>query len=382
MPVTRGVQFTFLIGASVPVPVPVAISRAFVAAEITESDEGHSGFQLTFRVGREDASDLRDYDLIKEKLLKPFSRVILVALINTTRQVVIDGIITHHQFMPSNQPGSSRLMVTGEDISVMMDLEEKIVAHPAQADRGVALRIIAGYAQYGIRPEAARAKDDLPALATERVPVQHGTDLSHLQHLAKRRGYVFYVEPGALPGASTAYWGPPDRKGKPQPALSFDMGASTTLEDIRFEYNALAASTTSGYLQDSKTAKTSTIRAPRSMRRPALAKRPALKAQSQVRQALPTPIAGLTSAQARAIAQGLTDRSTDQVVTAEGELSVSRYGQLLRARHLVGLRGCGDSYDGLYYVKKVTHLIRLGKYRQQFTLTREGLGSTLPTLTI
>lgn len=377
MPLSSGLQFTLLMGATVPRPVPIEISRAFVAAEVTQSDQGRSGFQLTFRAGRQDASDLRDYDLITEWLLKPFSRVILVAIINTKPEVVIDGVITHHQFMPSNQPGSSRLTVTGEDISVMMDLEEKIVAYPAQAERGIAIKIIAGYAKYGFIPKAVRPKNDLPAPSTERIPVQHGTDLSHLQHLAERRGYVFYVEHGPAPGSNTAYWGPPNRKDAPQPALSFDMGTNTNVEDIRFEYNALAASTTSGHLQDSQTARVSDISALRSTRTPALVKRPALKAQSRVRQVLPVPIAGLNQAQARAIAQGMTDRASDQVVTAKGELRVTRYGQLLRARRLVGLRGCGDSYDGLYYVKKVSHFIRLGEYRQQFTLTREGLGSTL-----
>jgi len=43
----------------------------------------------------------------------------------------------------------------------------------------------------------------------------------------------------------------------------------------------------------------------------------------------------------------------------------------------VGLRGVGLSYDGLYYVQKVTHTIRAGDYKQKFSLTREGLGSTI-----
>ena len=41
-------------------------------------------------------------------------------------------------------------------------------------------------------------------------------------------------------------------------------------------------------------------------------------------------------------------------------------------------RGAGFSYDGDYYVKSVTHSIRLGEYKQRFTLTREGIGATVP----
>jgi len=44
----------------------------------------------------------------------------------------------------------------------------------------------------------------------------------------------------------------------------------------------------------------------------------------------------------------------------------------------VGVRGVGSTYDGLYYVQSVTHRIRPGSYKQSFTLTREGVGSTVP----
>ena len=65
-------------------------------------------------------------------------------------------------------------------------------------------------------------------------------------------------------------------------------------------------------------------------------------------------------------------------VTAEGSLDVTRYGGVLKARELVGVRGAGPAFDGLYYVKSVTHKIKRGEYKQSFTLTRNGLVSTVP----
>jgi hypothetical protein len=47
---------------------------------------------------------------------------------------------------------------------------------------------------------------------------------------------------------------------------------------------------------------------------------------------------------------------------------------------LVALRGAGYGHDGLYYVGSVVHQLSRESYRQQFTLTREGLGSTLPVV--
>ena len=45
--------------------------------------------------------------------------------------------------------------------------------------------------------------------------------------------------------------------------------------------------------------------------------------------------------------------------------------------NMVAVRGIGYSYNGIYYVQKVKHTISRGVYTQDFTLTREGLGSTI-----
>ena len=82
--------------------------------------------------------------------------------------------------------------------------------------------------------------------------------------------------------------------------------------------------------------------------------------------------------QAFSRAQGKTDSSVDNVATASGELDVLRYGSILWPRSLVGLRGAGYSYDGFWYVKRVTHKIKKGEYKQSFTLSREGMGSLTP----
>ena len=70
-----------------------------------------------------------------------------------------------------------------------------------------------------------------------------------------------------------------------------------------------------------------------------------------------------------------------EVVSCEGSLDVTRYGTVLKARQLVGVRGAGTAFDGLYYVKRVTHKIKRGEYKQSFTLTRNGLASTVSTVT-
>lgn len=81
------------------------------------------------------------------------------------------------------------------------------------------------------------------------------------------------------------------------------------------------------------------------------------------------------------IMQGLAAASEYcEAVTCHGSLDVTRYGGVLKARELVGVRGVGTAFDGLYYVKSVTHKIKRGEYKQDFTLSRNGLVSTVPTV--
>jgi len=293
-------------------------------------------------------------------------------------QVLMDGMITDQQFSPSNQPGESTLTVTGEDVSVMMDLEEKSVEHPAQPEAIIALKLIASYAQYGLIPLVIPPPSiDMP-LPIERIPVQQSTDLGYLQEMAGRFGHVFYVTPGPAPFTNTAYWGPPVRVGVPQKAISVNLGPGTNAEIRNVRYDSLAPTFVQGQVQDRRLNQTVPVRTFASTRLP-LVSQPAWATQSKTR-TRQFRQSGLDTMQAFSRAQAETDASTDQVVEVTGELDASRYESLLRPRGLVGVRGAGYSYDGFYYVKSVTHNIRKGEYQQNFTLTREGLGAISPVV--
>ncbi|HEY4084754.1 MAG TPA: hypothetical protein VGM43_02395, partial [Bryobacteraceae bacterium] len=71
---------------------------------------------------------------------------------------------------------------------------------------------------------------------------------------------------------------------------------------------------------------------------------------------------------------------TSDAITATGTLNVLRYGQVLNAFQTVGVRGAGLAYDGLYYVRTVSHSIKRGEYKQSFTLSRDGLVSQTPVV--
>jgi hypothetical protein len=113
--------------------------------------------------------------------------------------------------------------------------------------------------------------------------------------------------------------------------------------------------------------------------RPPLASQPTWLVNQDVVRRKQLRETGVTAVQAFARAQGITDETSDSVFV-DGELDTARYDGILQPRALVGLRGVGYSYDGLYYVKSVTHRIERGRYHQHFSLTREGIGSTTPAV--
>lgn len=372
-----GTTLTLWIGPSVPVPPPPAFIEALGEVEVTTSDSARSGFRLTFRAGRNDAMPL-DYDLLTGPLLQPCSRVLLMVTFNAVPEVLMDGIITNQQLTPGQQPGTSTLTVIGEDVSVMMDLEERSAEHPAQNEMIIALKIIAGYARYGLIPMVLPPPSvDMP-LPIERIPVQQGTDLQYLQQMASRFAYVFYVTPGPAPLTNTAYWGPPVRVGVPQRALKTNVGPNTNVNTIDFQYDGLAPTRVEGQVQDRRTGQTMPVQTFAATRPPLAAQNALLmQACTRVRQFRQS---GLDVTQAFARAQADTDAAADRTVRASGELDALRYEGLLKPRGLVGLQGAGFSYDGLYYVQQVTHRIREGAYTQNFTLTREGTGSITPVV--
>ncbi len=83
--------------------------------------------------------------------------------------------------------------------------------------------------------------------------------------------------------------------------------------------------------------------------------------------------------QAAAVGLARASESAD-VISGSGQLDVLRYGRPLKARQLVGVRGAGITYDGLYYVKNVTHNIKRGEYKQSFSLSRNALVSMTPAV--
>jgi hypothetical protein len=297
-----------------------------------------------------------------------------------TPHVLIDGIITLHQSSIAGEPGQSTFRVTGEDISSIMGIKETPKPWPNSPSPGVVASIVSQYSQYGIKPlPIPPALMDVPVML-DRTPMQRSTDLEYIHELANASGNVFYIEPDPIPGFTTAYWGPPSLVSVPTAPLNVNMGADTNVVgSISFQNNSVSPTMVRGSIIDRITGAKVPIMTFASTR-PPLSTQPAwLVNQPNVRIKQFKGDGGVSVIQAMSEAQGETDRSV-HVLTGTGELDAARYGSILRARRLVQVRGAGVQHDGLYYVKNVTHKIKRGEYRQSFTITRDGYGSTVPVV--
>ncbi len=364
---------TLLAGPVEALPVPKPLIDALTSVEVTESATGRSGFQLTFTLA--DNSILQTLFLLSSGASIPVLRVILVATFGCLPQVIMDGIILHHEIVPDAMTGSAKLVVTGEDLSSLMDLIDfSGLPYPGMSSDIRVLTILAKYGAFGIVPEVIPVLvPDIP-VPVEQTPSQKQTDLAYIQQLAKEVGYVFYLSPGPLPGMNQAYWGPQVRIGIPQPSLNVNMDSWTNVESLSFRYQPQSSVTPVVYIQDSTTNVPLPIAIP-----------PVTPFNPPLGIVVPTPqrfepltdTAKLTPG--LALMQGIARAvETADVVSGDGTLDVLRYGQILRARSLIGVRGAGPAFDGMHFVESTTHKLKPGEYKQSFVLKRNALISNLP----
>lgn len=378
-----GINLTLSLGSVIPEPAPLEIMRSLVSVDVTQSDDGPCAFQMSFTVDRS-GPFTDDNPLLASGLLNPPKRVIVSVTLGGDDKVLIDGLITHQQLTSGGPSSPTLLTVTGEDVSVMMDIVESSIEYPALPDVAIVLLILAKYTMVGIAPAIIPPVTSFVRIPLEGTWQQTATDRSELKKLAANHGYIFCVRPSPIPLTNIAYWGPPWRIGPVQPALNVDLGPSTNVSQIAFSYDALAPTLVHGLVQDQELETIAPVLTVLSTRVPPLASSPALTANlplvrnslfNKVTQCSPGYQRDVTIIEAYSTAQSITDTSTDDVVTVEGELNTLRYGSLLTAPGLVDVRGAGMSYDGRYMVRSVTHQIRRDQYTQKFKLSREGLGS-------
>lgn len=369
------IQINLLFGPGAPVPAGREMIESLQQATIREDADGASGFELTFQVGRR--SNLLDLLLSTGTGPVPLMRFVVIVTVGGLSTVLIDGLMTNHRLSAGESGSGMTLTVLGKDLTAAMDfIEFTGLPYPALPAEGQVALILLKYAFLGIVPKIIPSPlVDIP-LPVEKIPSHQGTDLAHIRRLAERVGYVFHVEPGPAPGVSAAYWGPEIKAGVPQPSLNVDMDAHTNVDSMSFSFDNERNRLPMITILPKETKVPIPIPVPdvTPLNPPLGALRPVPHGLQMVDGASKeSPVAAAMVALAKAA-------RFSEAVSASGTLDVLRYGAVLRARRLVGVRGAGRQFDGLYYVRGVSHTLARGKFTQSFELSRNGLFSTVPTV--
>ena len=368
---------TLMMGPIIPFRAPAVVMDALESVEVKTAAGSASGFTMTLQC--DSRSTLNRIFIILGAVpttpVAPALRVLIVVTINGTPQPLFDGVLTHVKMQPSLRGAAGTITVTGKDLTRVMDgIDFSGLPFPAMPIEARVALICAKYAPFGILPLVIPTIFlDVP-IPIETIPAQVGTDLNYIKNLARKVGYVFYIEPGPVAGTNVAYFGPEIKVGVPQPALNVDMDGLTNVESIDFSFDPEIGTLPVVFIQNKLT------------RLPIPIPIPNINPLQPPLGLLPTPIANVEFLKdtaklslLKALERGVVRAAESQdAVTASGSLNVLRYGRPLKARQLVGVRGAGMAYDGLYYVKSVNSTLKHGEFKQRFELTRNGLISTVP----
>lgn len=377
----KGIQLSLMIGPVIPMPAPRVVMDALDSVEVRTSAGTVGGFTLTFKFNSK--SELNTIFIIagaqNASPVMPALRVMLIVTLNGTPQPLFDGVMTNVQVQPGGQGESGTVTVTGEDLTKVMDMQDwSGLPFPAMPIEARVALLCAKYAPFGLIPLVIPALfPDVP-IPVDKIPAQQGTDLAYIRQLAEQVGYVFYIEPGPAPGTNIAYFGPEMKVGVPQPALNVDMDAHTNVDNLSFSFDPTKGVLPIVFIQNQMT------------RAPIPIPIPNINPLQPPLGVLSTPLSNITMLKdtarmnpMQAISRGLNEAKKSQdSVTATGNLDVLRYGRPLRARGLVGVRGAGVAYDGLYFVSSVKSTLKRGEFKQSFDLTRNGLISITPRIPV
>ena len=373
---TGGVQLSLYVGP-VPITAPRELVEALVHVKVENgSGDVQSGFELTFELPAR--SPLCTLFLVTGGGAVPLIRVVLAVTINGRSESIIDGVTTNVEMQPG-QGGVSRIVVKGKDMSALMDIIELPgIPFPAMPPSARVLLCLAKYAAFGVVPMVIPSILDIPPLPVQQIPQQRGSDYAFVKGLAREAGYVFYLEPGPSPGTSKAYWGPEIRVGEPQPALTTNTGALDNVERMSFSFDKEHKTMPIVFFQESMSKAPIPVPIPDiTPLNPPLGIVPPLPPKIEKLE----DTAHLSAPAALMAGLAYASQHSDSV-SGSGSLDVAKYGRLLKSRQLVGVRGAGLPYDGLFYVSRVSHEIERGSYKQEFTLVRNGLISTVPRVPV
>jgi hypothetical protein len=292
--------------------------------------------------------------------------VTITAGLDDDTQELLKGYITHVKPKFGAGLDDNYLEIWGMDASVLMDRADVLKDWPGKKDSDIATEI---FNSYGLTPTV----EDTGLVHDDQVStiIQRETDIQFLKRLALRNGYECFVD------GDTGYFRPPQVSDDPQPVLAVQFGDETNVNRFSLEVNALAQANVQMFQMD-RTEKTVLDSSSAPGTQQALG---ANGSDSFLGSDVPAGVvfignvATTGNAEMDALTQGLFNEG-EWFVTGEGEVTANQYGNILKPRSTVTIKGIGETHSGVYYVTHVNHVFTADGYTQKFRVKRNALQPT------
>lgn len=333
-------------------------------AQITVVEDLDRGSSFSIRVDLHRQED-GTWPHVDDPKFEPWNRVTIAAAFPDHSDVIMDGYITHAGVGTEAQGGKVTMEIRGADASYVMHLEEKCRVWTEKTYEAIAQEIIESYGLRAVLPESATAAGGPPP-----PPVtQRGTDHRFLRELARRKGYEFYVRGG------DAHFHPADLAGTPQKVIAAQFGNETNCDGLTIEMDGTRPTEVTMSRLDPLAGAVQTVTAVSSELEP-LGTRDIV----DMRGFGVPPTLTFVRHQGAATEADMTEftrgvlRRHGSWVSARGTVNGLVYGRVLRTKKLVTVKGYGPTYNGNYYVRKVTHKLEPRTYVMEFEAVRNRVG--------
>jgi hypothetical protein len=302
-----------------------------------------------------------------DERFRPWAKVRIEAAFGSVVEEVMSGFVKDVQAEYPAERGGSRVTVSCQDHSLLLDREavETIWGEDALiSDGAIVSQIVQRYGG-----ELSQADDGGEGLQVENLP-QNMTDIRFLQERARVNGYECLFREAEL------YFGPWRLSGDTQPSIMIYAGKDTNC--ISFSVKDDGHKPDQVAYQVAPETGTENAEQIVTANLPVLGTRAANEASAALGDFAWRPRReGLsTDQEMAAMAQKLANEESMKI-SVDGELNGSLYGHVLLVAELVGVDGAGERYSGTYYVDRVSHRFDTAGYTQTFRLLRNAYGDDL-----
>jgi phage protein D len=344
--------------------------------EVEDNDTMADTFSLKLSAIR-DATGMWSY--AEKDKFELFNKVRITASFpDGNTEHLIEGYITDIKFHIDKEERKSYVEINGMDPTVLMNLQEKLVSWVDKPDHQIAKEI---FSKYGFDTSIDNAVD--PQVEAGHVVIQRETDIEFLKRLALRNGFECFLEKDFQKKKTIGYFRKPKLDLTPQKDLAVQFDEKNNVTSIEFYVDGLRPLSVEIRQQDHLTEEVQEIKIADS-KLPKIGKQnlsdliqPSIGRVVPGENLVPTIVLSrhvVSEPQLmEAVARSVFDNGS-WFVTARGLVNAEAYGNVLKAKNLVLIKGADEAFSGKYYVSKVVHKFKPESYVQEFEAKKNARG--------